>query len=41
MLKKMLKFCPLEIKSRRNFFVGMKTNGFILQGRKSKLAIKV
>jgi hypothetical protein len=35
------KFCPLGTKNKRNFFVKIKTNDFILQKRKSKLAIEV
>jgi hypothetical protein len=37
----MSKFYPLGTKNKRNFFVGMKTSDFILQGRKPKLIIKV
>jgi hypothetical protein len=39
--KKMLKFCPFGTNNKRNFFVRTKTSDFILQGRKSKLTIKV
>jgi hypothetical protein len=39
--QKRSKFCPLGTKNKRIFSVGMKTGDFILQGRKSKLAIKV
>jgi hypothetical protein len=37
----MSKFYPLGTKNKRNFFVGIKTSNFILQGWKPKLIIKV
>jgi hypothetical protein len=39
--QKMSKFYPLGTKNKRNFFVGIKTSNFILQGWKPKLAIKL
>jgi hypothetical protein len=41
MLKKNSKFCPLGTKNERKYFAAMKTNDFILQKQKVKLAIKV
>jgi hypothetical protein len=40
-MSKMSKFCPLWTKKQKKNFVWMKTSDFILQGRKSKLTIKV